>query len=164
MIRLSRSLRLFWGAYILVVVGLLALTTGPLIEGQLFTIRTGQKLEDVHRDPAMLRFTWVSDKQRSPPSTALEVVMRTNADRFELTLYSDDSTPGEPPCTSVVPWSRSHAVSIGEHRQRFCVEIPRTVAPTEPFELRVVVSYRGLWALWNTPVVFPPLSVRAGAF
>ena len=164
MIRLSRSLRLFWGVYLLVVVGLLALTTGPLVEASVFPIRTGQSLVDVHRDPAMLRFTWVSDKRRSPPSTALEVVLKTAADRFELTLYSDDSAPGEAPCTTVVPWSLSHAVPVGERRQRFCVEIPRTVALTEPVELRVVASYRGLWGLWNTPVTFPALSVRAGSF
>ena len=164
MIRLSRSLRLFWGAYLLVVVGLLAFTTGPLVEASLFPIRTGQSLVDVHRDPAMLRFTWVSDKRRSPPSTALEVVLKTDGDRFELTLYSDDSAPGEPPCTTVVPWSRSHAVPVGERRQRFCVEIPRTVASDVAFRLTVVVSYRGLWGLWNTPVAFPTLSVRAGPF
>ncbi len=162
--KLPLSLRLFWGAFTLALVMLLGITTGPFLETRLFPIRTAQSLDDVHRDPAMLRFTWVSDKLRSPPSTALEVVMKTAADRFELTLYSDDSASSEPPCTTVLPWSRSHAVPVGERRQRFCVEIPRTVASDVAFDLTVVVSYRGLWGLWNTPVTFPALPVRPGTF
>lgn len=155
---LPLSLRLYWVAFLLTALALLALTVGPRVEATLFPIRVDQRVEEVRRDGDLLHFVWVSDKVRMAPSGTLDVALITPNDRFEVTLFNDRSADGEPACTNMIPWSRSRAVGIGPHRQHYCVEIPRTVARGERIDLVVVAHYRGFLGLWDHPVAFPPIA------
>ncbi len=163
MSRLPHHLRLFWAAYLLLLLAFVGLAAGPTLETALWPVRSkGATIEGEGRDRAFVRFTWVSRKLRMTPSPGVDAVMDAAGDRFDLTLYNDVSGPNEAPCTRLLPWSRSLVVGVGEHRQAYCVEIPRTVAPSDAIGLTVTAKYRGLWGLWTLAVPLPPLVVPGG--
>ena len=159
--RMPPALRWFWRIYI--PIALAALTAiglfiaGPVLEARFWPIRVSQPIEDVHRDAGTLRFVWHSTKLRMAPSNDIDVFVSTPSDHFPWTLANDLSPEGGPPCKVLAPWSHGYTVDVGEHRQHYCIELPRTVAPEDPVTVRVVAHYRGLWGLWDLPVAFPPI-------
>lgn len=159
MTRMSFPLRLFWLLYAILALLVLALPAGSAIETRLAPIRNlDAKVENVGRSTSWLWFDWVSHKYRFAPSPGVDATMLAAGDVFDLTLYNDISEPGEARCTRVIPWARSRVVGIGDHRQPYCVEIPRTVKPTDAINLDVTAKYRGFGGLWTLYVPFPPIS------
>lgn len=142
-------MRYFWRIYVPIALWVFALVPfGGTIQEFIDPIRSEQSITNVVREesPHRLCWDWNSIKNRNVASSDIDVLVDVGHDRYSAGVYEADTHE---------PWAASRAVSVGRHKQPFCIDLRPGIKPEDSVTVHQTIAYPG-WLPWYTVHVTIP--------